>query len=120
MEALGRLIEVVPAGRVFVTGGLSGSGWPLGPSDFHMYWSLPKLIAEMAPEKKLREPPAPSNASLPMRVRLVFVDEHQRPRGVGTGNGIGGDQGVSGRRLLDRRRRDRVCELRRDAAPIPD
>ena len=64
MEALGRLIEVVPAGRVFVTGGLSGSGWPLGPSDFHMYWSLPKLIAEMAPEKKLREPPAPSNATL--------------------------------------------------------
>ena len=44
-EAFASAMVWVPAGSVFVTGGWFGSGWPLGPSDFHMYCSLPKVTA---------------------------------------------------------------------------
>src|SRR5215469_15289047 len=48
-EAFGSAMACVPAGSVFVTGGWFGSGWPSGPSDFHMYCSLPQVIISIGP-----------------------------------------------------------------------
>ena len=60
-EAFGRVADAVPSGRVFVTGSSLGSGWLFGPSDFHMYCSLPKVVMVMGPTRDFS---APSNASL--------------------------------------------------------
>ena len=52
-EALGSVIDCASGVRVCLTGGLSGSGWLLGPSECHMYWSLPKVTREIGPLKDL-------------------------------------------------------------------
>jgi len=62
-EAFGRVTELVLGGRVFEIGGWFGSGWLFGPSDFHMYCSLPKVVMVIGPARAVPDVPAPSKAS---------------------------------------------------------